>query len=119
MGGLVWPFLNKNAIFRKCSDWLETFLKRCGSTKTFEWCNFCDNPLQPSKVIAKLLKSYYACSRRTLGPTSDVRRRLQKVVPRGLGFREGFVEMYWYRQSIGTTEMMAKDLIDLLAICLL
>ena len=82
MGGSVWPFLAENAIFGKCSDWLETPLKRCASTRAFEWCNRRVNPWPTSKVMAKLLKPYYASSRSNVGP--DVRRRRQEVVQGGL-----------------------------------
>ena len=57
MGGSVWPFLAENVIFGKCSDWLETPLKRCASTRAFEWSRSRFNPTQPSKVMAKKLKS--------------------------------------------------------------
>ena len=57
MGGSVWPFLVKNAIFGKCSDWLETPLKRCASTRAFEWCNRRVIWRPTSKVMAKKPKS--------------------------------------------------------------
>ena len=57
MGGSVRPFLAKNAIFVKCSDWLETPLKRCASTRAFEWSRSRVNPWPTSKVMAKKLKS--------------------------------------------------------------
>ena len=64
MGGSVWPFLAKNVIFGKCSDWLETPLKRCASTRAFEWCNRRVIWWPTSKVMAKKLKS----SRVRIGP---------------------------------------------------
>ena len=58
MGGSVWLFLVKNAIFAKCSDWLETMLKRCASTRAFEWCNRHVIWWPTSKVMAKILSTY-------------------------------------------------------------
>ena len=57
MGGSFWPFLAKNAIWGNCSDWLETPLKRCASTRAFEWCNRRVIWRPTSKVMAKKLKS--------------------------------------------------------------
>ena len=57
MGGSVWPFLAENAIFGKCSDWLETPLKRCASTRAFEWCNR-RVIWWPTKVMTKILSTY-------------------------------------------------------------
>ena len=53
-GGPVWPLLAKNAIFGKCSDWLETPLKRCASTRAFEWSGSRVIWRSWSKVMAKL-----------------------------------------------------------------
>ena len=58
MGGAVWPFLVKNAIFGKCSDWLENPLKRCASPRAFEWCNRRVIWWPTSKVMTKTLKSW-------------------------------------------------------------
>ena len=35
MGGSVWPFLAKNAIFGKCSDWLDTPSKKMRLDESF------------------------------------------------------------------------------------
>ena len=51
------PFLTENSIFGKCSDWLETHLKRCASTRAFEWCNRRVIWWPTSKVMAKKLNS--------------------------------------------------------------
>ena len=57
MGDRVRLFVTKNAIVGQCSDWFETPLRRWPSTRAFEWSNSDVNPMQPSKVMAKLLKS--------------------------------------------------------------
>ena len=60
MGGSAWPFLVENAIFGKCSDWLETPLKRCASTRAFDWCNRRVISWPTSKVMVKKLSPYRA-----------------------------------------------------------
>ena len=60
MVGPVLPFMAKNAFFEKCSDRFETPLKRCASTRAFEWCNRRVISWPTSKVMAKKLSPYRA-----------------------------------------------------------
>ena len=64
MGVSVWPYSAKNAFFGKCSDWLQTHLKRCASTRAFEWCNRRVISWPTSKVMAKTVsisRNIFAC----------------------------------------------------------
>ena len=69
--GSVWPFWSKKAIFGKCSDWLETPLKRCASTRAFEWCNRRVIWWPTSKVMAKKLKSSRVAKLHIFGIATD------------------------------------------------